>query len=52
MISSGNPLTYTTDLFRAGLFALPTPGLEILALGVEAATIFIVAVVMFRRIRV
>jgi ABC-2 type transport system permease protein len=52
VISSGNPLTYTTDLFRAGLFGLPTPGLEILTLGVEAAGIFVVAVVMFRRIRV
>jgi ABC-2 type transport system permease protein len=52
VISSANPLTYTTDIFRAGLFDLPTPGLELLALGVEAAAIFVLAVVAFRRIRV
>jgi ABC-2 type transport system permease protein len=53
-ISLLNPLTYTTDVFRAGLFDAWTPlvGLELPALGVEAAVMFAVAVLAFRRIRV
>jgi ABC-2 type transport system permease protein len=53
-VSLLNPLTYTTDIFRAGLFDAWTPfvGLELLTLGVEATAIFVVAVVAFRRIRV
>jgi ABC-2 type transport system permease protein len=53
-ISLLNPLTYTTDVFRAGLFDAWTPlvGLELPALGVEAAVMFVVAVLAFRRIRV
>jgi ABC-2 type transport system permease protein len=53
-VSLLNPLTYTTDIFRAGLFDAWTPfvGLELLTLGVEATVVFVVAVVAFRRIRV
>jgi ABC-2 type transport system permease protein len=53
-VSLLNPLTYTTDIFRAGLFGASTPfvGVELLTLGAEAAAIFVVAVVAFRRIRV
>jgi ABC-2 type transport system permease protein len=53
-ISLLNPLTYTTDLFRAGLFNLSPSllGLELPVLAVEAVAIFAVAVMAFRRIRV
>ncbi|MDA4133025.1 MAG: ABC transporter permease [Thaumarchaeota archaeon] len=53
-ISLLNPLTYTTDAFRAGLFNAwtPTVGLELPTLGAEAAVMFVVAVLAFRRIRV
>jgi ABC-type multidrug transport system permease subunit len=53
-VSLLNPLTYTTDLFRAGLFNSSTPliSLELIALAIEAAAIFTVAVLAFRRIRV
>lgn len=49
-----NPLTYTTDVFRAGLFGALTSFnlLELGVLAVEAAGMFIVAVLAFRRIRV
>jgi len=49
-----NPLTYTTDVFRAGLFGALTPFnlLELGVLAVEAAAMFVVAVLAFRRIRV
>lgn len=53
-ISFLNPLTYTTDIFRAGLFDLEATflSLEITLLSVEAITMFSVAVFAFRRIRV
>ena len=53
-ISYLNPLTYTTDLFRAGLFGAFTPFamLELGVLAVEAAVMFSLAVLAFRRIRV
>ncbi len=53
-ISLLNPLTYTTDIFRAGLFDLSPSllGLELPVLAVEAVVIFAVAVFAFRRIRV
>jgi ABC-2 type transport system permease protein len=53
-ISYLNPLTYTTDVFRAGLFELSLPqiSLELTVLAVEAVAIFAVAVYAFRRIRV
>ena len=53
-ISLLNPLTYTTDMFRAGLFDSMTPfiSLEITILGIEAVSIFVIAVLAFRRIRV
>ncbi len=53
-VSLLNPLTYATDAFRAGLFNASTPfvGAELLVLAAEAAAIFVVAVVAFRRIRV
>ena len=53
-ISLLNPLTYTTDIFRAGLFDAWTPlvGLELPALGIEAIVMFAAAVFAFRRIRV
>jgi ABC-type polysaccharide/polyol phosphate export permease len=49
-----NPLTYTTDIFRAGLFgaATSTTSLELAVLGIEAAGMFVIAVLAFRRIRV
>jgi len=52
--SLANPLTYTTDIFRAGLFnaVTPTVSLELVILAIEAAVMFVIAVVAFRRIRV
>jgi len=52
-ISLLNPLTYATDIFRAGLFGSSTPFLsvEIVALAAEAVAMFFVAVLSFRRIR-
>jgi ABC-type polysaccharide/polyol phosphate export permease len=49
-----NPLTYATDMFRAGLFNAYTPilSIEIAVLAVEAVAIFFLAIVAFRRIRV
>ncbi len=49
-----NPLTYTTDIFRAGLFGAITPTdlLELGVLAVETAAMFVLAAVAFRRIRV
>ncbi len=53
-VSFLNPLTYTTDIFRAGLFNASTPFvlLELGVLGLEAIVMFSIAVVVFRRIRV
>jgi ABC-2 type transport system permease protein len=53
-ISLLNPLTYTADIFRAGLFGLSSPllTLELPVLAAEAIVIFAVAVFAFRRIRV
>jgi ABC-2 type transport system permease protein len=53
-ISLLNPLTYATDMFRAGLFNSYTSFLtyEVITLGVEAIAIFVVAILAFRRIRV
>ena len=52
--SLANPLTYTTDIFRAGLFdaVTPTVSLEFSVLAIEAAAMFVIAVIAFRRIRV
>ena len=52
--SLANPLTYTTDIFRAGLFsaATSTTSPELGVLAVEAAVMFVIAVLAFRRIRV
>lgn len=52
--SLANPLTYTTDIFRAGLFnaLTPTVSLELGVLAIEAAVMFTIAVIAFRRIRV
>ncbi len=54
VVSLANPLTYTTDIFRAGLFDALTPlvSLELLVLAAEAAIMFAIAVIAFRRIRV
>jgi ABC-2 type transport system permease protein len=53
-ISLLNPLTYTADIFRAGLFAVSPPllALELPVLAAEAVAIFVLAVWAFRRIRV
>lgn len=53
-VSLLNPLTYTTDIFRAGLFDAPTLllPLEMTVLTVEAAVMFTIAVFAFRRIKV
>jgi len=52
--SLANPLTYTTTIFRAGLFnaVTPTVSLELGILAIEAAVMFVIAVIAFRRIRV
>lgn len=49
-----NPLTYTTDVFRAGLFGAVNSFnvVELGVLGVEAAAMFGLAALAFRRIRV
>ncbi len=53
-VSYLNPLTYTTDMFRAGLFSAYPPGfsLELIVLPIEALVMFVIAVLAFRRIRV
>ena len=52
--SLANPLTYTTDIFRAGLFnaMTPTVSLELGILALEAVVMFAIAVIAFHRIRV
>jgi ABC-2 type transport system permease protein len=54
VVSLLNPLTYATDVFRAGLFNSFTPflSIEATALAVEAVVMFFLAVLSFRRIRV
>jgi ABC-2 type transport system permease protein len=49
-----NPLTYTTDMFRSGIFdvAIPSIQFKVTALIVEALAMFALAVLAFRRIRV
>lgn len=49
-----NPLTYTTDIFRAGLFnaVSPTIVIELGVLTTEATIMFAVALLAFRRIKV
>jgi ABC-2 type transport system permease protein len=53
-VSFLNPLTYTTDIFRAGLFGAITATtiLELGVLAIEALVMFALAVAAFRRIRV
>lgn len=53
-VSFLNPLTYTTDIFRAGLFGAVTTTViaELGILAVEAVVMFTLAVFAFRRIRV
>ncbi len=53
-VSLANPLTYTTDIFRAGIFGDFTTmvSLELTVLALEAVVMFAIAVVAFRRIRV
>jgi len=52
--SLANPLTHTTDIFRAGLFdaMTPTVSLELGILPLEAVVMFAIAVIAFHRIRV
>ncbi len=54
VVSSLNPLTYTTNLFRAGLFDAMSPDIavQLAVLTAEAVAMFAVAVAAFRRIRV
>jgi ABC-2 type transport system permease protein len=54
LISLGNPLTWTTDMFRAGIFNTFSPflSIEAVTLSAVAAFVFGVAVFSFRRIRV
>ena len=53
-VSDLNPLTWTTDMFRAGLFDVYTQFLtfEIGALAIAATVMFGIAIFAFRRIRV
>ena len=53
-VSYLNPLTYSTDLFRAGIFDAVTSlvPIEVSLLALEGMAIFVTAVVAFRRIRV
>jgi len=54
IVSLGNPLTWTTDMFRAGLFNSFSSFLteEIITLAIVAAVVFWISVIAFRRIRV
>lgn len=54
VVSYANPLTYTTDIFRAGIFSASTPtiSVELSVLALEAVAMFAISVVAFRRIRV
>lgn len=54
IVSFLNPLTYTTDIFRAGLFGAVNPYAvaELVVLAIEAVAMFVIAVLAFRRIRV
>jgi ABC-2 type transport system permease protein len=53
-VSSLNPLTYTTNIFRAGLFNAMSPDIaaQLIVLAGEAIAMFAVSVIAFRRIRV
>ena len=53
-ISYLNPLTYITDIFRAGLLGLNAPllGLEASALVVLSAVMFVLAILSFNKIKV
>lgn len=53
-VSLANPLTYTTDIFRAGIFGAltTTVSFELTVLAMEAVVMFVIAVIAFRRIRV
>ena len=53
-VSNLNPLTYTTNIFRAGLFNAVSQAtiLQLGVLGVEAFAMFGLSVLAFRRIRV
>ncbi len=53
-VSYLNPLTYSTDLFRAGIFDAVTSivPIEVGLLALEGMAIFATAVIVFRRIRV
>lgn len=53
-VSYLNPLTYSTDLFRAGIFDAVTSlvPIEVSLLALEGMAIFVTAVIAFRRIRV
>ena len=54
VVSYANPLTYTTDLFRAGIIGVftGTAAIELLVLAAESVAMFTIAVIAFRRIRV
>ena len=54
IVSNLNPLTYVTDIFRAGLFGAVNADVmtKLLILALEAIFMFVVAVLAFRRIRV
>jgi len=49
-----NPLTYAADAFRAGLLGIQTSNLpyEILLLTIESLSMFLIAVKVFKRIRI
>lgn len=52
VVSNLNPLTYATNLFRAGIFNTATPIGFLGVLAIETVGMFAIAVVAFRHIRV
>jgi ABC-2 type transport system permease protein len=54
VISWVNPLTYASDMLRAGLLGLSIPQLplEIAVLAIETVAVFIIATIAFRRVKV
>jgi len=53
-VSMANPLTYATDMLRAGLLGIYSPllSVEITVLVVESITVFVAATLAFKRVKV
>ena len=53
-VSMANPLTYASDMLRAGLLGVYVPllPLEVMVLAIETVAVFVIATIAFRRVKV